>query len=316
MLAFLLPLCGLPFFKGKVMTRGSASNSWVAYTSLVLAALIWSSSFIGLKIAFEAYPPMFVIFARMLIASVVFLMVWKYLKATRYRAGDWKLMAVMVISEPCLYFVFEAYALQNTSASQAGMITSILPLMVAIASMVFFHERLSRRAWLGFFVAVCGGIWLSMSAKVNEHSPNPMLGNFLELCAMICATAYILSLKRLSERYSSWVLTAVQSFAGAIFFLPLALIEPFDQAWEVNTRSIAAIVYLGVLVNIGAYGLYNLGVSKVSASQAGLFLNLMPVFTAIIAFLVLGEQLLPVQILASALVLLGVVLGQWQRKKR
>ncbi|WP_027858938.1 DMT family transporter [Marinobacterium jannaschii] len=287
-------------------------SRWLPVFSLFTAMLLWSSSFIALKLAFQYYDPMFVVFGRMAVASLCFMFVIRRIAKFEYRAGDWKYLALMVVSEPCLYFIFEAMALQNTTAMEAGMITSLLPLLVAVGAFFLLKERLHGRAWLGFLIAVCGAIWLSVSGEQSESAPNPLLGNFLEFCAMICATGYTLCLKHLSQRYSSWFLTALQAFAGSVFFLPLVYAWDGGMPTTFEMPAVLAILYLGTLINIGAYGMYNLGVSKISASQASAFVNLIPVFTLILAYVVLRETLNAEQMMAAGLVIGGVILSQWQ----
>ena len=107
-----------------------------------------------------------------------------------------------------------------TTASQAGMITAMLPLMVAVGARVVLGEILTVRTMAGFGVAIVGACWLSMAGQPSMDAPNPMLGNFLEFMAMVCATGYIISLKHLTARYSPFFLTAVQAFLGAVFFFP------------------------------------------------------------------------------------------------
>ncbi|GGO78543.1 hypothetical protein GCM10011348_10700 [Marinobacterium nitratireducens] len=283
---------------------------------LIVAMLLWGSSFVVLKYAFAHYHPMVVLTGRMLVASCCFVWLLKRFGPVDYRPGDWKLLAGLMLAEPCLYFLFEASALQYTSAAQAGMITALLPLLVAVGAWFWLRERLHRQAWAGFALAVAGAVWLSLAAEESAAAPNPLLGNFLEFCAMLCATVYTLCLKRLSSRYSPWLLTALQSFCGALFFLPsLALPQvSLPDAWI--PQAVAAILFLGVAVNIFAYGLYNLGVSRMPASQASAYINLIPVFTLILAYLVLRETLNYEQLAASALVIGGVVLSQWQPSRR
>lgn len=283
---------------------------------LLLAMLLWASSFVALKLAFRYYDPMVVMAGRMLVASCCFVWVWRRLGPVEYRAGDWKLIGALMLAEPCLYFLFEASALQHTSAAQAGMITALLPLLVAVAARYCLRERLQRQAWAGFALAVAGAVWLSLAAEGSSEAPNPLLGNTLEFCAMLCATVYTLCLKQLASRYSPWRLTALQSFCGALFFTPtLALPDVAVPDVWVPVAGLA-IVYLGVVVNILAYGLYNLAVSWIPASQASAYINLIPVFTALMAYLLLRETLSVQQLLASALVIGGVVLSQWQPGRR
>ncbi|WP_394559061.1 DMT family transporter [Aquipseudomonas alcaligenes] len=282
-----------------------------AMACLVLAMALWGSSFIALKFAFAELPAMWVIFGRMLLGSLIFLLAWRWRGRLDYRPGDWRYLLALAACEPCLYFIFEALALQHTSATQAGMITALLPLLVAVGAFTFLRERVALSTWAGFLLAVVGAIWLSLAGEADAHAPEPLLGNFYEFLAVLCATCYTLLLKRLCERYSPFVLTAMQAFIGSLFFLPLALLlEPLPE--QFSALGLGSVIYLGVVVTVGAYGLYNFGVSRLPASQASGFTNLLPVFTLIFAALLLDERLSPMQYAAAALVFVGVALSQWK----
>ncbi|MEO4048729.1 DMT family transporter [Pseudomonas sp. CAU 1711] len=282
-----------------------------AMACLVLAMALWGSSFIALKFAFAELPTMWVICARMALGSLVFLLAWRWRGRLDYRPGDWRYLLAMAACEPCLYFIFEALALQHTSAAQAGMITALLPLLVAVGASLFLRERVALSTWAGFLLAVCGALWLSLVGEADAGAPAPLLGNFYELLAMLCATGYTLLLKLLCERYSPFILTAMQAFVGALFFLPLALAGQSLPS-EFGVLGVGAVIYLGLVVTVGAYGLYIFGVSRLPASQASAFTNLIPVFTLIFAALLLGERLAPAQYAAAALVFAGVALSQWR----
>ncbi|MBM7060510.1 DMT family transporter [Pseudomonas sp. UL073] len=272
---------------------------------------LWGSSFIALKLAFQEMPPMWVIFGRMALGSLVFLLAWRWRGRIEYRAGDWKYLLGLGVCEPCLYFIFEALALQRTSASQAGMITALLPLLVAVGAYLFLHERVARTTWAGFLLAVLGAIWLSLAGESDAHASEPLLGNFYEFVAMLCATGYTLTLKHLTTRYSAFFLTAMQAFIGSVFFLPVAWVSaPLPS--ELSPLALGSVIYLGIVVTVGAYGLYNFGVSRLPASQASGFINLIPVFTLVLAALFLGERLSGWQLVAAGLVFVGVGVSQWR----
>ncbi|MFH1137498.1 MAG: DMT family transporter [Pseudomonadota bacterium] len=276
---------------------------------LILTMFLWGSSFIALKLAFRYYHPLAVIFGRMALASVCFLFLLPKFKGL-YRKGDWKKLLLLAFFEPCLYFVFEAWALVNTTASQAGMIVAILPLMVAVAARFFLLEPLTVRTMFGLILAIVGAIWLSTGGTASEFSPRPLFGNFLEFVAMACATGYVIMIKRLSPRYPPSFLTAVQAFVGAAFFFPLMMLVGDGFPTTLEPQGAAAVFYLGTFVTIGAYGLFNYGIARIPAGQASAFTNLIPVFAVILGWLVLGENFSPAQYVASVLVLMGVIISQ------
>ena len=133
------------------MTKEGKIKALIALWS---AVILWGSSFIALKFAFQHFDPMVVIFGRMIVASICFLFVYKRICNVEYRPGDWKLLLFMGICEPGFYFVFEALALTYTDASQAGMICALLPLIVAFAAYFTLKERISRRTITGFAIAM------------------------------------------------------------------------------------------------------------------------------------------------------------------
>lgn len=119
-----------------------------AHLAVLTAVVIWATSFIALKIAIGEVAPMVVVFLRMLVGSLTFLAIWPWIRhGINYQAGDWKLLVGMALFEPCFYFIFEAQAIRFTSAGQAGMITSMLPLMVAVAAYFLLKESNTPRQW-------------------------------------------------------------------------------------------------------------------------------------------------------------------------
>ncbi|MGI0116694.1 DMT family transporter [Zooshikella sp. RANM57] len=291
------------------MRNWSLRPNLLASMLLVCAMFLWGSSFVALKIAFTSFPPLLVIFVRMLIASLCFLFIWKYANRYQYQKGDWKYLMLLGLFEPCLYFLCETYALQNTTASAAGMITALLPLLVAIAAAFFLKEKINKQVGIGLVIALIGTCWLSVSGKSSADAPNPLLGNFFEFLAMICATGYTLVVKKLSSRYSALFLTATQAFIGTLFFSPALFLTELPTEFPYTPT--LAIVYLGVVVTLGAYGLYNISLSYVSATQASVFVNLIPVFTILLAFIILGEQLTHQQLMAVLLVFSGLLVSQF-----
>lgn len=279
--------------------------------ALLLAMTLYASSFIALKYAFTVYDPMLVIFGRMLIASCCFLLVGRRLtRRLEYRKGDYKLLLFMALCEPCLYFIFEAKAIENTTASQAGMITAMLPIFVMVAAVFTLKEKITVRSWIGGLLAVAGVIWLTTAGVPSENAPNPVLGNILEIFAMVCATGYTISIRTLTRRYSPFFLTATQVFVGCLFYFPLVFFptNSWPEQWQLLPG--LAIVYLGAFVSLVAYSLNNYGLKHIEANRAASFVNLIPIFSVLLGWLVLGERFSTGQVLAAAVIMTGVLLAQ------
>ena len=280
---------------------------------LLTAMLTWASSFIAFKAALGPLGPMSLMFGRMLIASLCFVYFINGFRKLEFTRQDVKYILLLTFFEPCLYFVFEAKALQLTTASQAGMITSMMPLMTAIAASFVLKEYLSKRVVIGSALAVAGAVWLSLGAQSSEHASNPLLGNFLEFCAMVCGTWYAISVRYLSQKFSALFLTAIQAFIGTIFFAPLALWEYATLSMSITWEVFGWMCYLGIVVTLGGYGMFNLALSRIEASRASVFVNLIPVFTVLLAYILLGEVLTQTEMMASFVIFGGIIISQLPR---
>jgi drug/metabolite transporter (DMT)-like permease len=278
--------------------------------ALFAAVLLWGGSFAAMRLSVQAMSPWSVMWLRMVIALAVILPFAGRLKTDAYRRGDWKRLAPMVLFQPCLYFLFESNALCLTTSSQAGVISASVPIMVAVGAWMMLGEPLGGRTLAGLFLSVAGVAVLSLSGNSDQAAAHPLLGNLLELAAMACAAVNMIMVKQLCDRYNPWLLTAIQVFAGTLFFSPglvLLLREP-GVVW--TTPLVLSIVFLGALVTLGAFGLYNWGMSHVPASRASVFINLVPVTAVAIGWMAMGESLSGAQCVAAAAVVIGVGISQ------
>lgn len=292
------------------LDTGSAAPSTLLPTLAVLGAVgLWGGSFSVMKTAVAAMPPESVMLARQIGACLAVLPFVPRMSLARYRRGDWKWLALFVLFMPCAYFLLEANALTLTTSSQAGVISASVPLLVAVGARIFLMEPLTRRTLAGLTLSIAGVCWLTLAGAPDQHAPNPLLGNVLEFIAMCCAAGSMIVIKRLSGRFGSWTLTALQTFAGLIFFLPGApgLIRHVPN---MTLPEFGALAFLGVGVTLGAFGLYNFGISRLPAARASASINLVPVVAVAFGWLALGETLSPTQLLAALAVLTGVVLSQ------
>jgi drug/metabolite transporter (DMT)-like permease len=287
----------------------------IAIVALCSAMLIWASSFIVFKLALNSNGPMTVMFFRMLIGSICFLYFVKQFLKLEFTKDDIKYIVLMAAFEPCLYFVFEANALRYTSASQAGMMASMAPLITAFGAGIILKEVITRKLILGSILAVFGVVWLSVSASAMENATNPMLGNFLEFLAMTFGAGYTIAVRHLSAKFSPIFLTAIQSFIGTIFFLPFALWEQQTSEIILTNEAIFLVAYLGIVVTVGGYGLFNYALGRVEAGRASAYINLIPVLVLLLAFLILGETLSFIELVASGVILTGVFISQMPTEK-
>ncbi|QEN07066.1 DMT family transporter [Oceanispirochaeta crateris] len=285
------------------------NNQTTAIIALSVAVILWGGSFSAMRTTLLYLNPMSVMWLRMVLASLVILPFSSRLRPPKGWKKDIKYLLPMVLFQPCLYFLLESNALRFTTSSQAGVISSFVPLFVSLGAWMFLKEKLHKRGIWGLILSISGVVALTLLNKSNESGQRLILGNIMEVGAMVCAAANMLIIKKLSSRYNPWTMTMMQCFAGVIFFMPgFFLIQ--EQGWVLNSQTILLLLYLGAPVSLGAFGLYNLGMSRMTASGASVFINLVPVVAVLAGWILLNESLTALQMMASIAVILGVLLSQ------
>ena len=277
--------------------------------SIIGAVFLWGSSFAAMRIVLKDLHPFAVMFCRLFSALIFILPISIKLFPKSYQKNDWKILLSMVLFQPCLYFLFESNALTFTTSSQAGIISACLPLMVAVAAWFFLSESINRKTIIGLILSICGVILLTIFQSRQVDAPHPVLGNILEVGAMLSACANLILIKKLSSNYGAWSLTGMQIIAGTIFFLPgiRYIINADPSIWTMQL--VFLLLYLGICVSFLAFGLYNWGISKIKVSRASIFINLIPVTAVMLGWLILGETLNSKQMIAAIIIILGVFLS-------
>lgn len=295
------------------LLRIFSSQRVVASVALFVAMLLWSSSYVALKIAVEVYHPIVMLAGRMAVGVVVLAVGWNWLYKIPFRAvprRDWLILGLVGLLEPSLYLILEGYAMKFTSASQAGMIVAAQPVFVMLLARMILKERLRRRTAAGFALALWGVLWLCADAVVTESAPNPMLGNILEAMAVLCGALYVIAAKNLSPACSPVLITTAQVVMGLLFFAPMLALPDIPLPTAFPLIPTLAVVYLGVMVSLVSFVLFNYAIARLPAVQTGAFLNLVPLMTLLFGVLVMGDVLTFGQWIACGLVMSGVLLSQ------
>lgn len=293
------------------------TNSFLLPVTAILGAVVlWGSSFAGTRVALRSVEPELLVWIRQIFAVLAILPFIGKLYPRNYRKGDWKLLVPMVLFQPCLYFFFESNAMVYTTSSQAGVVAAVVPILVALGAWLFLKEKIGLKTIAGMVLSIGGVIVLTLSQSSNGQALNPILGNSLEFLAMVFGAANMVIVKKMSSRYNPFTLTAMQTLSGFLFFSPAisSLLKTNREIW--TPQLIAILAYMGVFVSLGAFALYNWGMSHLPASKASIFINLVPVMAILFGWVLIGEGLNPIQTGAASVVILGVFLSQNRKRKR
>ena len=130
--------------------------------------------------------------------------------------------------------------------------------------------------------------------------------------AVFSAVGYGLTLKKLAHNYNGFTITAYQNAVGIICFIPFFLIMDLNKFIQTipSFISVLSIFYLGIFGSSLAFVIFTMGVREIGTSRANIFTNLIPVFTAVFSFFLLGESMPSLKILGIVTVLTGLLLSQ------
>jgi drug/metabolite transporter (DMT)-like permease len=286
------------------------------YIALVLAMIFWSFSFVWFKIANRSYDPVAIVFIRLCLA-IVFLSVflWSTGRFTPVRRSDRKYFFLLALFEPFLYFLGESFGLTYVSSTVGSVIISTIPVFAVIFAWIIYRERLKLINYIGVIVSFAG-VLIFITSGTGSITMNPK-GLALLFLAVVSATGYNMVLHRLASDYDPITIVNIQNIIGAVLFLPLFLIFNLKKllATGIVADSFVSIVLLAVFASCGAFALFAYAVRHLGISRANIFTNLIPVFTAIFAFLIVGDRLTVRNGVGMVVVIAGLFLSQARKKK-
>ena len=250
--------------------------------------IIWGLSFIWSSQTYKSLNPTATIFLRLVIATAFFsAILFSFRLNEKIRREHLKLFAIAALFEPFLYFIFDGYGLIYTSPIISSAIIAMIPLVTPVAAAIFLKERLSAMNIVGLIVSFTGVIVMLLN-KDMEFSASPLGIMFLFLTVLV-AVGYSIALIKLTHLYKPMTVTWMQNIIGMIYFIPLVFImEKFMPSDFGNVRAyIVPLVCLGIFCSAIAYALWAYAYSKLGASKANVYTNLIPVFTAIFSYIIL-----------------------------
>ncbi|MBP6783426.1 MAG: DMT family transporter [Verrucomicrobiales bacterium] len=215
---------------------------------------------------------------------------------------------------PGLAFALDFWAwhwsFENTSVANATLLANTAILWVTLFAWFFWKERITKGFFWGTFIAGAGMVVLLLSSTRREPPTdgNPVLGDFLALFTALFYATYQLSMKYYRRQHSASVLMFWASALAAVLLLPLALLHeaPFFPG---SAMMWLPLLGLGVISHFCGQGLIAYGLGGVPASLASVTLLIQPVATAVLGVGILGQVLVPWQVVGAGIVVAGLFLA-------
>jgi len=300
-----------------VTHTGSKQKAWLF---LILTNLFWAGNYLFGKYVIVEVSPLWITLSRWFLALFLLwpLALWREKPDVRQLRQSWGVLLLLGLLGLCGYNLLLYAALFYTSATNAALVSALSPATIALFSACLLRERLSVAKLGGLLLSVVGVLFIITDGNlllIFQTSYNR--GDLLMLASVLVWTIYSILGKKTGS-IPPITATAASATLSVLVMLPLAWFDPLDLA-HISTLALSGILYMAVFPSVGSYMLWNVALRTVSASQAGVSINLIPVFTVLFGF-VLGEDVTLAQIVGGLLVFLGVsmttgLLGQRRQKK-
>ncbi|MDA3890747.1 MAG: DMT family transporter [Salinivirgaceae bacterium] len=286
--------------------------SWILLT---FTMIFWGMSFVWTRQLLVFFSPITIISLRLIISTVVLLFFSiAFKRLQRIKKEHLKHFILLSFFQPFLYFVFEGYGIQATSASFAAIFIATIPLFTPIGSYLFLKEKVLPLNIVGLLISFVGVAIIVFDKSSSQHYS--IKGILLLLGAVISAVGYLLVLRKAANNYNTFSVATWQNFLGIFFFLPFFLptcVTEFNNV-EISLDIIYPLSALAILASSLAFIFNTYGVRELGATKAAAFTNSVPVFTLIFAYFIIDEQIGIFKLLGILIVIFGLLLSQFSRK--
>lgn len=287
-----------------------AKTQWWAFLLPLIAVLIWSMNIAVTRYAVDLIEPASISFYRWLIAFIVltpFMLfkVWAQRALVRRHLGQ---LAILSAFGMVLYQGLSYTAAHYTTATNMGIVNAFIPVFTIFVSTLILKDIPNRFAIVGSIISFLGLLYIlgkgnfTTLLNMGGHS-----GDLLMVVAVFFYAFYGVFLKKWQLKIPLLISLYVQIGFALLYHIPFLMYFGLDA---INARNAPSLLYAGIFPSLLAPLLWMLAVQHIGPNRTSIFMNLMPVFTAIIASLWLAEQWTLFHTIGGMMILVGIVMAQ------
>ncbi|WP_345969519.1 DMT family transporter [Sulfurimonas sp. HSL1-6] len=287
-------------------------KKYSVYILVGLCVLFWSGNFVLGRFVRDDVQPLELVFFRWLLVCVMLLPALYYVSfrnIIRLIRAHFVVTSVLAILSVTFFNTILYTALQTTTATNALLINSSVPIMILILSALMLKHDVTKRQVAGIALSTMGVLFLILKGEIgNIAALNLSHGDFWMLVSSLVWALYSVLFKLKPAGFSSAELFMANMYLGFVYLLPIYLVQGytfhaelllFENYWTY-------FIYVSLFASILSYIFWNRGIDVLGAAKTGQFAHLMPLFGAVLAYIFLGETLQFYHVVGAVLIGAGI----------
>ncbi len=278
---------------------------------MIIATLFFSGAFIAGKFSVAEFPVYSLTFFRFLIAAVVLFFILR-IKGVDLTLEKKDIPRVVLLSLLGMvgYHVFFFTALKHTSSVNTSLIAAMNPIVTTIMASIFLKEKFPRKAIGGILISFTGVALIVTNGSlevIKNMSFN--IGDIYMLMAILSFSIYFIVLKGIVGRVDPMKLTFYVFFFCVVMLVPMVIYEnPVEYLPRTTSKGWGSLIYMSIFASVVAYLIQQISVKRIGPAKTSLYVNLVPLFSMVMAYFILGEVITLPKIFAGAMIISGVLI--------
>ena len=285
-----------------------------------VAAVLFGSSVVAVRVAVQEVPPLSLAVLRFGQGGLLLVFVLLLVGAQELLRVRWRDFPLFALLGAILFTVFPVTfnaSLRLIEASRGALILATIPIWSALLARVARSERLAPRQVVGVLLSL-GGVGLALAERGQgwQGGLGSLAGDGLMLVTALCGAAYAVLAQRAFARYNALTVTTYAMVLGTLLLLPVALVEGLVGVLpRLDRQTVALLVFLGVFGGALGFFLWTFALTRLTPTQVAVYINLNPLVAMVLAAALLAERLTIVFAVGFGVVLLGVLLVNWPKRR-
>ncbi len=297
-----------------------ADRSAPSHVAAIVGSVLVGAAVVATRSAVDEIGPFSLAFLRYLQGGLILLalLAWRDRSGVRVTRCDARTFGFLGLLMYALFPVLFNTSLTFTTASRGAVILSTMPLWGALLARRYTNERLAPVQVGGVMISVAGVATVFAESGLNDFGGvEAIAGNLLMLGAAVVAGYYGVRMKGVLKHHSALQVTAFAMAIGALILAIPAVVEGLlRDIFQASGQALLLVVYLGVFGGAIAFYLFSVALTRLSPTQALVYVNINPIVATLLAALLLDEPLTVFFGVGFAMVVAGLLLTNIPGPKR